>query len=601
MSRMDQRPEPAAENMVCLVPELRASLEAGLTGIEPRFEVLGRDLETIYANAEELTKGIMISADSMTEGGGDSLLDSVGKVVQDSLSILSGCRETLSGSLANIEAGTGRLAQLCGICEKMKTSSRFLNVVGLNISVEGSRTKETLAMFGSFGEEIKALAGKIDELSSTVNHDSNRVKEDQLAVYRDIGNSLKTFDELSESTRRAVQLATENMSSISRLASRTLETAGNHSRKISAIVGEIVMAIQFHDIARQQVEHVISALKDARTLVKEPSPGPEEVAGADEAQRKGRAFSILVLQAAQLKQVFTEAREVYEKIQDAFGRIGEEVDQLMEKVAASGGDSVDSTDREGKNLDQGVRQFRADLEKLRQILVRGKELEKKIRVTIQGSSKTVSRLSQYTDQVNNINIDLQYKAINAIIMTSKLGEKGATLEVLARSVRDLSNESNTHVGQALDVIRSITELAGMPGRDSLNRREEGDDMASFDAGLEKGIERISTAYENYTQHCSRSGQLAENIVKSIEGTKKDLAFLPEWVLGLTQVQERLETLLQTLEPWKVMARDLPAGTEDEIALRYTMESERRVHRQLSGEADEEAEGDQDLDDNIELF
>ncbi len=607
MNRMDQTAQQPEEAVVSFLPQLASSLQAGLDQIEPRFEDLGQNLQAVYGDSEELTKGIMASADSMTEGGQDSLLHYVGKMVNDSLSVLSGYRQTISGSLENINAGTGYLAQLCAICERMKKSSYFLNIVGLNISVEGSRSRDALDMFGDFGQEIKGLAGKIGKISATIHDDSKKVQADQLAVFRDITEGMKTFDELSESTKNAVQLAREKMESISRLASKTLETAGSHAREISGIVGEIVMSIQFHDIARQQVEHIISALGDVSSQWDASNGGVQ----APETEKKGRAYRILTLQTAQLKQVKAEAQRVHETMEDAFGRLGAKVDLLMENVGASRSDYLG-----GESLEQGVRQFQQDLEKLSQILAKGQELEARISKTMEDSSQAVSTLSQYTDQVSNINIDLQYKAINAIIMTSKLGDKGATLEVLARNVRDLSNDSNTLVKEVLEVIASITGLAGLSGPDPSGQKEDAGHSDSLETSMDKGISRISNAYEQYKHHCDTSENMSARIVESIETTRVKLDFIPEWIRGSAQVLESLETLLGTLEPWKEMAQNLPADTEDEIAQRYTMESERRIHEQFTGAGEDmegepvEEAGDQDpssdhqedgLDDNIELF
>jgi hypothetical protein len=36
-----------------------------------------------------------------------------------------------------------------------------------------------------------------------------------------------------------------------------MRSAEVHSQKISSLVGDVVVAIQFHDIARQQIEHIV--------------------------------------------------------------------------------------------------------------------------------------------------------------------------------------------------------------------------------------------------------------------------------------------------------------------------------------------------------
>ncbi|MCG8688195.1 MAG: hypothetical protein MI892_25190 [Desulfobacterales bacterium] len=613
MNRIDQMTDYPESGVSSLVPDLTQSLDAGLQAIESKFENLGQNLQMVYAESEILTNGIMTSVDSMTDKSKDGLMHHIEAIVNSSLLSLSGCRDTISGSLGRITAGTGHLTQLCSICEKMKKSAAFLNIVGLNIGVEGSRSNEATEMFGDFGLEIKSLAENIGNISETIYSDSKTVQADSLTVHKDITGSMDAFNTLSDSTKQAVQLATQEMETIGQLASRTLEKAGDHSREISRLIGEIVMSIQFHDIARQQVEHIISALNDAVSLLEQQSQdsNEEQVEKAD--QTKGRVYSVLALQAAQLKQVITEGQQVYENIQSSFEQIGHEVDQLVKNISASRSERGQRAD-----LEQDVKAFQAELEKLLHLLAEGNDLEEKIRKTMDRSSEAVSTLSQYTDQVNNINIDLQYKAINAIIMTSKLGEKGATLEVLAKNVRDLSNESNALVEEVLGIIKVITELSqGAAGPNSAEHEGNTIETASLDIDLAEGISRISDAFEQYQKNSSGAGERSGAIMDTIGNISHELDFFPEWLQGCTTDLETLETLLESLNVWKDFAKDGALDTVDDIALRYTMESERRIHEQLTGKVEEDSgedeadtvddilfsdgEKEDELDDNIELF
>ncbi|WP_022664978.1 methyl-accepting chemotaxis protein [Desulfospira joergensenii] len=616
MNDSNKTPEHTTAGILSRLPELSESLGDTLQKIEPQFAQLGQDLQMVYAESGDLAKGIMNSADGMTDRSETGLLHHIGEIVDDSLTTLSGCREMITGSLQNITASTGHLSELCSICETIRKSSRFLNIIGLNIGVESCRTSEATAMFENFGEEIKALAGNIGEISATIYGNSETVRKDQLEVHNDITDGMKTFDELSQSAETAVQQAMEEIETIGGLASSTLEKAGSHSQKISNIVGEIVMSIQFHDIARQQIEHIISALGDISDLLgKGPdSLDPEdEPADDDGSARKGRAQSILALQAAHLKQVIAETKGVYEKMQASFESIGDEVDQLMENVSASC-----SEEGEASGLEQGFKNFRAKLEDLGQLLNRGNELEEQIKKTMDQSSRAVSTLSLHTDQVTSINIDLQYKAINAIIMTNKLGDKGATLEVLARSVRDLSNESNTLVKEVLNIITSITDLAVSSDSGSLNRSTGEAGVSGI--SLEEGIGRISNAYEEYRESSFQAEERSRKLMESIDRTRKELDFFPEWIESSAGVLREMEDLLEVLAPWKGLGDDLSINGEDDLAQRYTMESERKIHEELiaadgkemtgedrdkSVEVPEPKEGSEEeedgLDDNIELF
>ncbi len=584
---------------MAVIPPLSKSLEDGLHGIEPRFQDLGQDLQNLYAESEALTKEISAFAGTMSGGDTGGILLQIEKIVNKSLAGLSGCQEAINESLGSINSGTAHLAELCSICERMKKSSNFLNIIGLNISVEGSRTDEARNMFGGFGEEIKALARNIGDISSKIQKDSRQVQTDQLDVHREITQGLDFFNRISESTQDAVRHAEEKMESIGNLAAQTLDKAGGHSREISQIVGEIVMSIQFHDIARQQVEHIVSALDDIGSLMQEEEAAQDE----DKLVCRGQIQSLLTLQAAQLKLVVDDARDVYEKMKDAFGRVSAMVDQLTQDIAGS-----DSEEAKTMDLGYEVKNFQTKLEKLQELLTKGDDLESKIGETMDRSATAVSVLSQYTDQVNNINIDLQYKAINAIIMTSKLGEKGATLGVLARGVRDLAAASNTQVGDVLNVIEAITKLSGGEGPAARGEAQESGQTEPEDMSLEHGVEQIAQSFEQYDQTFSNAGQRAGILLESIAKTVEDLEFMAQWSLKNEQAFQQIQDLLEELRPWEDLIKNLPQDKAEKIAQRYTMESERRIHEQMAGISSESGPDqngggseDGDLDDNIELF
>ena len=593
----------AVGKLISLLPELSDTLQAGLSGIEPGFGIIGQALHTVCVDAQELTKGINASVGHLNVDSDSSLLNHVGEIVEGALSTLSGCRDSILASQEKIAVCSDDFNGLCSVCKRMRKNSGFLNIIGLNIRVEGSRTRKTAEMFKGFGGEIKTLAAKLGETIAAIDSSAEKVQSDQVAIQSDIADNMKYFDTVTASTRNAVAHATEDVQSISNQAAMTLEAAGTHCANVAGIASEIVMAIQFHDIARQQVEHIISAMQDILDIFNTPLSSPDSVWESND-QKKGGAYSILTLQSAQLCLVHAEACRVYEQIENAFTRISSEVRELIKKVAVS-----ESETRGGTALENGFRSFQAKVENLQQLLVKGDELEQEIRAGMHQASQAVSTLFQYTDQVNNINIELQYKALNAMIMTNKLGEEGSAFEVLSRNVMDLSRESNDQVREVIDIIQSITDASEKASAELVSPIKEGAGSNDFDILVSQCIERIDGAFNQYKQECDQAVLLAKDIMSAIKKTQEKLEFFPLWIQQCQQVLKTLDASINELSSWKDLSMSLPKGARDEIAKRYTMESERRIHEaqmqpdDLFGEslggAGDESRGD--MDDNIELF
>lgn len=647
--------DPEISRIRSLLPELSIHLEAGLKDIEPGFETLGKTLQTVYAETEKITKGIMASVDDMAGDANDTLLNHISHIVNDALSVLSSCRASIANHLDDIETASEHLSSLCAVCSQMKKKASFLNIIGMNLSIEGSRTNDATAMFNDFGEEIKSLAGKMGAISSDIHQNATQIKTDQSTVQRDIVSNLQAFDALSASTKDAVRSATEEIRRIGLLASKTLETAATHSREITKTVGEIVMAIQFHDIARQQVEHIVSALEDVRPIL-ETLPVAEaqnESLEKNGNEEKGQIYSIVSLQAAQLRQVVDEAQATYEKIEDAFEKIGDEVERLINKVTVSNSDQL-----EGSELEKGFKTFQKNIQTLRSLLAQGHGLESRIDETMARSSSAVSTLFQFTEDVGNINVELQYKALNAMIMTNKLGNRGSTLEVLSKNVRDHSSDSNENVDKVLAIIDAITSLSekkaslhddtinlhepstasdqendvdyssinqhgqtpAIPAHEkdvSISTAKKTDDPDRLNHALDTQIALVDDAFSRYQDHCLEAEKISGEIFKTVGEINEGLVFFPQWIQNCRQQLDAMESLLSLLSPWKVLADTLPEDAKEKLTQRYTMESERRVHNAMTGfesapeeedplfdtqidETDEDGD-DGAWDDNIELF
>ncbi len=69
----------------------------------------------------------------------------------------------------------GSLGKLQNISGSITGNARYLNIVGMNIMIESSRSTKATALFSDFGDEIKKLAADISKIQSEDCHICKKV------------------------------------------------------------------------------------------------------------------------------------------------------------------------------------------------------------------------------------------------------------------------------------------------------------------------------------------------------------------------------------------------------------------------------------------
>lgn len=594
--------------------EFEDAIKSHMARVEPLFLRLGQDMQNCYSDSAQLTRTIANSANITGSNSEGSLINHIDDTVNDLLQELNSCRDTITANSEHMGSSTGELGTLSQTCTGLTRIARFLNIVGMNIDVESCRSTESKNMFQGFGGEVKELAQKIAVIAEQIQMDSKSVQSSQMAGVNDIKTALKELSILSGSAQESVSHAMNNVERLTQLSHTTLNNAAIHSNEIQEQVGGIVMGIQFHDIVRQKLEHVISAFKDCKTLLTHDQSG-------ENLQRvQAKIYFILKVQAAQLSKIRSELNTVHTNLEQAFTMISDKTDRLMSDVVGSG-----MGKKEEKELAREFDSIEKALERLKKLHTHGQSMSNRMMERIRETSLIISGLSQYTDQVNSINISLQYKALNAIIMTSKLGEKGRTLEVLAREVRLISMNSDELMEQIVKALKSVAEITG--NLKELNREGSAEISDTLTVSLDSTMHQISTTLGRYEENRSQSVEIAGKLNKDIKITRKRVHFISQWAEDIGTIETELNEILEQVQPL-ILSMDKAVLTEyEDIAKRYTMESEREVHLQTAltdkgqmnrdcpgnetenqtiGEISQDnqacqANQDDEFDDNIELF
>lgn len=552
------------------LPGIADSLESVMSGVEPRFLDLGGELQSLSADANSLADLTRRSARAIGGGQtGDSFLENLDAAARSALAELEDCRNGIMENLNTIDLGLQYLGKLVNICSTIDQIGMSLNVVGLNIAVESSRSPEALGMFESFTDEIRKLSGRISRISQSILKDSGSTRARQMGAQDEILKALFTYNKLTRGARKVVEVSVGEIRDILELSMEALNRSNRHSREISDQVGEVVVAIQFHDIARQKIEHIAGALRELDGTSGEKTDDDHSAPAA------GRVGKVVGLQAAQLKEVIDEIRVAHDKSASAFHSLDRFVEDLVTDVSLSEGDDQ----LEEGRLQGRIGALKLGLEQLRELLDQGHHLEDRIQATAEQVSDAASSLSEHIDQVRSISMDLHLKALNAVVKSARLQEEGRTLEVLAQEVSKLSMRAGGFVTEVVDILQALVALSLEMELGSFE-----DDDAETDSAIDAAIREISQQYEQSQSEAQAALDSSRALRSEIHSTGDRLVFLDELSKDLFTYLNQLQTKKERLAAWTDSdARD-EKDALDQVARRYTMESERRLHSRQVGSA-----------------
>ncbi|MCP4114313.1 MAG: hypothetical protein GY737_02715 [Desulfobacteraceae bacterium] len=581
---------------------LSRSIGSLMTDVEPEFLKIGEKLQSIYAETEELSHMVMEAVEFVDNRTGEMPLANAGEFARESVEKLKSFQREISESLESLHAGNSHLEKLSGLCTQTDKIPFLLNVIAFNIAIESNRSKKSAEMFAAFVEEVKQLSSQMGAISQALYDDTVSTRVQQIKSQEKLSNHLDHLSTLSGSAEKIVHGATSEISRLMDTSLSSLRNAGECSGDIANQVSQIVMAIQFHDIVRQQIEHVVMALKDAEKLcVPPPRDTGRKVSFTDGVNQ---AYPIVRLQNAQIKKAVLEIDEAYRKILTAFETIEFKESELVECMERS---IIRIADENNAKSPFSV--ITASLENLSDLMSQANDLNSQVEIAFSEASEATEQLSNHIEDVQKLSLDLHRKALNAIIKSAHLGKMGRTLEVFAKEVARTSDSTNHFTEGVTDIISKIKGLRGGLGNEPSHMQEQASQVdTSKELTLDQSKRAISNAYHVFLKNSSTTSKLSQKLEASIADVKSELSFMPDFSARMTLLLNRSEALLEQLSRWKKEDHQKTATSVIEASQRYTMESERAVHASLieepsAGEPPEIIPEDSaiDMDSNIDLF
>ena len=576
--------------------EVNQFTETDFLRVVARLQAISQQARQVASNSAAAAGLLDGEAFSAAMGRLREVLKDVDELDHTSASTVETFREMLS-----------RLDKASRLLGGFHRLSLTLKVLALNTRVESARVRHGEIDFSSLGDDVARLAEEITTNSESILAGAVTVRDKTGKTLARLGGlTTRQHSEFSN----LVSHTTAGLDSLTRHHSESSQAAAGiaeHYEGVCASVGEVVRALQFQDITRQQIEHVRDALRELSETVAGRVGDPDAV---------GQAMESALLQAEQLRNSRDTLVEAGAGVLEHLRSIAARAEEISAAPAAL----ACSSEREGSSFVDAVRTELADV-------VAGLSAcsgsDTEVRGAIAHVVPCIDAMSGAAGRIEAIGFHLGLVALNAQVKTAQIGAAGAALGVLASHIQALTADTSSSTVQIADHLRFLdsqtqalrkrlhrepaagkagaraeTSELDLLGTDVSGRISElaelnrviGGNLAAITASASSLKDEIRAACDCFTAH-SRAAGVFDAVIES-----------------LSRIAERLRSDL----PEDYTPREIPELERHQE--RYTMHSERLVHgaryaaepsvavcEAPSGATPEEGTADEEFGENVELL
>jgi len=330
------------------------------------------------------------------------------------------------------------------------------------------------------------------------------------------------------------------------------------------------MSVQFHDITRQQLEHIVEASSElAHNLLNRQSDVP--VTDDD----YGMVHDICELQVRQINNTANEfniaVTNIISNLQSVAGNMAAifiDSNELIVDSSYEHEGSLKSVQNELYRISEGVKSN----------IVFENQLEESIKHVV----NIVDDLSMFVQEIEDIGSEIELLALNALVKAAHTEINGSALSVLAQEIQNLSIEAKLQTNSYSDILKKIIDTSKKL-RDNISRSDNADETNNlFDTNNE-----ITQLINSMICTEIESGKMISTINSDIKLLKEEI----ETIASNTTIHKKAEVFFyEVSSALNSIVTDLIENTglipnksqnTAELMNKYSMQIERKIHQDYS--------------------
>jgi len=469
--------------------------------------------------------------------------------------------------------------------------------------IETSRLGSTGADFGDLATEVRPLSESIQSSGEGVLEASSRLDQDIQTAVRS-GTELRTR-QLKE-LPALIAAVIDSLHSLDERRQRAAELSARQASQYEAVCGavdDVVRSVQFHDITRQQIEHVVQALGQLHT--------------AGESGRGNRgsvppgARAVLALQSSQLSGAAGIFATSLESMERDLESIAARVQTMAEASRTLMGISADDQDSFFLRLEG---HFTAIL----QMLDTCTQAQAEVGATAAHLAESVGAMRESVAEIRRTEIRIRRIATNATIRATHIGAAGNALSVIAEVMQGLALDSSRNTEDVAGALDAMSEAAGRvsgEGGEAASVTNSGTDRVAGE--MRHAVAELHSSSESSFSRVNQIATLGARLAGDAAAVRGGLTAGPLFAQAVSRARGELDRICAQAGGGSAAGADAARVHQlAHLAKQYTMQRERDVHESMTrglplpavpvpaqapAEVSPAALRDGDLGDNVELF
>ncbi len=567
-----------------IINALREDLSRLNASVTKAFLVLGGALQSISARSREVTALSQSAAGLTAADDSERTIAILTEILADTervQDLAESSQIQMSEILLRLKQSRSPLALLAELPDS-------LNAVGMLSRIEGARQQNAAV-------DVSSLATDIRDLTTRVLYNVNAIAEEAGRLTDLVSNGVQHLDKIKKQ-EEAGNLIEQGRSLLEALQLRTQSSkvaAGKIDEQYAAIrsaTDKIVMSLQAEDMARQRVEHVQQALRQASLAAEAQEP-------------REKYLGILALQRSQL----LSTRDF---LGDSILSIGNNLRSLLPRVESLAGETASlaaETDRDGRSLAAAIEE---GLGAVSSVFGRFSLSARAVVATVENVVPALKGMTQGAKELAEIEVAIKLIAINAAIKTVQLGEHGATISVLASELQKVNAENGGYTRAVLEALQGIDRVLNAMSKHGISQ-----DSRVLQASAPQEVDaEVSALAATVLASSQEVAVKLSGLLDKSHALRAEIENACEVAKQAAGATAAFDSVLSTLDlnfeqlggVWSAELENAVKGEMSDLASTYSMQSQRDVHEKLfgrtaGGEATPAATTTSDMGDNAELF